>query len=335
MSYNAHLCEPEPEWVPILAKLRTQPREDWPTDIPAARQEELEESKKTLEKADYPKVGLVVTEKKVPVKGGEITVRTYTPEPKDGEPQGGTYPVMLWIHGGGWCFGNMDFYDIHCREICLNHRLAVANVDYRLAPVHPFPYAVDDCYEALKFCITRAKEFGGDASKGLLVAGLSAGGNLAAVVALRARDDSAFPGKVTGQLLQVPGLCRPSEYPERLKFMMTSFEQNKDSVMLDCETVLVCDKTYNAPPFHVEFSPLLAPSHANLPPAYIQVTGSDPLRDDGLAYAYVLSECGIPVKTEVYKGFPHGFNIRYPELEASKRWKRDMDEGIRWLLSFH
>ncbi|OBZ67627.1 AB hydrolase superfamily protein B1A11.02 [Grifola frondosa] len=239
-----------------------------------------------------------VTECKVPVDGGEIAVRCLTPTPSRFPPQ--AFPLLVWYHSGGWTAGTLDLDDYYLRSICVELGLAVVNVDYRLAPEHPFPTGVHDAYAALKWTATHASELSADPARGFLVGGMSAGANLAAAVAIRARDDAFFARtRLTGQVLQMPCVVHPDAYPEQYKSELRSMEQHADAPFLAAHKLRTFWHATQAPPADPLFSPLLAPSHARLPRTYVQVCGLDPLRDEGLLYARVLREAGVITKLDV------------------------------------
>ncbi|ESK96662.1 esterase lipase [Moniliophthora roreri MCA 2997] len=212
-------------------------------------------------------------------------------------------------------------------------RVSVVNCEYRLAPEYPFPTAVNDALAALKYVASHPEEFSASLKKGFIVAGASAGGNLAAVLSHLARDDSFFQDKpVTGQHLQVPMVCHPAAYPEKYKSSLLSMEQIKDAPGLTREDIGDIIGWYAGTPEDPKFSPLLLSSHQGLPPAFIQVCGLDPLRDEGLLYEKVLKEAGVPTRLEVYPGVMHGFNAFYASIGQAAKWRKDCTEGLTWLL---
>ncbi|KAK7035488.1 hypothetical protein VNI00_011781 [Paramarasmius palmivorus] len=270
--------------------------------------------------------------------GIKVLAKCVTPVPKRGEEE--RFPLLFWIHGGGrlegWILGNADMDDYTMRTISVNVRVSVVNCEYRLAPENPFPAAVDDTFAALKYvCIplllplsftqlvqvaSHPEEFSADLKKGFIVAGASAGGNLSAVLSHLAREDPFFKDKpITGQHLQVPLVCHPKAYPEKCTWDIAADVYD----MIDF---------YNPPPEDLRFSPLLLPSHKGLPPAFVQVSGLDPLRDEGILYEKVLREAGVPTKLEIYPGTVHGFNAFYPTIGQAAKWRNDHEAGLRWLL---
>lgn len=228
---------------------------------------------------------------------GEIPVRVYEPE---GE---GPFGVLVFYHGGGWVIGDLDTHDRECRVLCNGAGCIVVAVDYRLAPEHPFPAAVEDAFEALRWVGRHAAELGGDASR-IAVAGDSAGGNLSAVVALLARD--AGGPALRFQLLVYPAVDARESASYR------SLEQNADGPFLLRDTMDYfmshylkdCPATVRS---DVRLSPLAATSHRGLPPALVVTAEYDVLRDEGEAYARALEGAGVPVTLHRYDGMPHLF----------------------------
>jgi len=165
------------------------------------------------------------------------------------------------------------------------------------------------------------------------VAGASAGGNLATVLAHRVRDDPFFEGRrVTGQLLQIPCVVHPDAYPEKFKAELQSCEKIRDP-LLDKRIIPDLYAKYAAPPSDPECSPLLYPSHKGLPPTFLQVCGADPLRDEALLYEKVLREDGVKTKLHVYPGVGHGFYVLIPHSSAALKFDRDFRDGLGWLLN--
>ena len=234
-----------------------------------------------------------IAETRLLVFDGAVAVRAYRPVLKQ------TLPALVFFHGGGWTIGDLDTHDVVCRQLAAGARCAVFSVDYRLAPEHPFPAAVDDCYLATRFVHRNAGMLGVDPNR-IAVGGDSAGGNLAAVVALMARDRSEIP--LACQLLIYPATDQRCEFP--------SHERNGEGYLLTKDGIRffrsgylpnVKDRT------DWRASPLLAPSHANLPPALVITAGYDPLVDEGRAYAERLRAAGVEVDYREYADMVHGF----------------------------
>ncbi|CDO77117.1 hypothetical protein BN946_scf184592.g13 [Trametes cinnabarina] len=236
---------------------------------------------------------IVVHEQSIPVDGGEILVRCFVPAVNS---DSATYPVLVNIHGGG----SIELDDYILRQLCVKLELSIVNVEYRLAPEHPFPVPVNDCLAALKWTAENPALLQADLSKGFIINGHSAGANLSAVLAHIARDDPFFEGRrLTGQILRDPSICHPDAYPEGLKSEFRSMEENKDVPPVTVDMMNKLRAMYKGTPHDPLYSPLLFPSHRRLPRTYIQAMELDPLRDDGLVYAKVLREAGVEVKLDL------------------------------------
>jgi acetyl esterase/lipase len=202
---------------------------DSSTDIVALR-ENLAAVKRGLNEANTTKGDLpyVEEDRKIQVRdGNSITVRIHSPKnpPKDGSP------IFVVFHGGGFCLGGLDNEAVLCRKFTERGGVAV-NVDYRLAPEHPFPTPVHDAYDALKWTAAHFKELGGNPAKGFLVGGISAGANFSAVLPHLYRDDRLSP-PLTGVFLSIPACMGPHLVPEKYKNVYLSRQQNKDAPILN------------------------------------------------------------------------------------------------------
>ncbi|KAF2480820.1 alpha/beta hydrolase fold-domain-containing protein [Neohortaea acidophila] len=262
--------------------------------------------------------------------GTTITCRIYSPEKP---PQGGS-PLVVIYHGGGWCIGGLENEELLCRRVTSELGATAVNVDYRLGPEHKFPAAHDDCYDATKWALDNASRLGADPTKGFVIGGTSAGGNITATIAHQFRDDKITPG-LTGCLLMIPAWCAGAHLPEKYKSEVTSPEQNKNAPILsqaamDLFTSNYISKEEEGNPI---FSPLLwKTGHANLPASYFQICGQDPLRDEALIAERILREEGVKTKVEVYPGQPHGFHSVAPTIKGSKKFVDDSVKGVKWLL---
>ncbi|KAM5545521.1 hypothetical protein V8D89_000559 [Ganoderma adspersum] len=278
-----------------------------------------------------PESEYTVSDNLVPVKGGTIAIRVISPCVENSSVH---FPALVWIHGGGWLLGDINMDDNHLRTLCVDLKLVIVNVEYRRAPEHLFPTAFEDCYAATKWVVGNASGLRVSLKKGFIVGGDSAGGSLAAAVVLHARDDPFFSeSPITGQYLREPTVVHPLAHPEKYRSIMTSFGENVDTVLLNSERVLRSYQTYGAPPTDLRASPLLAPTHAGLPPTFLQVMDQDPARDDGLVYEKVLRESSVKTKLVRYDGVIHGFYYTFPWISAAKNVDRDARDGLRWLLN--
>ena len=224
---------------------------------------------------------------------GAIPLRLYKPSLE------GQLPVLVYFHGGGWVIGDLDTHDVLCRELAHLSGCAVVAVDYRMGPEHRFPAAVDDCYAATSWVRANAAALGLDAEK-IAVGGDSAGGNLAAVVSLMARDAGDLP--IRYQLLIYPATD--------MRQLTNSIQSNGQGYMLTKDTMDYFQAHYTGgeAAYHDwRASPLLAASHANLPPALVLTAGFDPLRDEGIAYAQKMTEAGSTSTHISFERQIHGF----------------------------
>ncbi|KAK3077412.1 hypothetical protein LTS18_010328 [Coniosporium uncinatum] len=289
----------------------------------------------------YPIPGPIPSEvtesyRNVPVRDGStIRVKIYQPagSPPGASPGG---PLIVMYHEGGWSMGDLTDEDLNCRMLARDLGAVCVNVEYRLAPEFPFPTGVHDCWDALRWCAAHAvDELGADAvGKGFVVGGGSAGGNLAAVMTHLARDEGLEPA-LTGQYLCVPALLPEGRVPEEYRAEYLSRRESVDDPVLKdavrksgIHDILKPDEGSEL------FVPFNHPKgHAGLPPAYLQVCGMDPLRDEALIYERVLrEECGVKTRLDVYPGHGHYFWTNWPKLEMSRKFVDDTLEGVRWLL---
>ncbi|KAH9855361.1 Alpha/Beta hydrolase protein [Lenzites betulinus] len=281
-----------------------------------------------------PESTYVVQDRLIPVEGGEITIRTVVPADED---PNATFPILFKQHGGGFMFGDIDTWDYYLRRLCVDLRISVVNVGYRLCPEHSYDTPVNDCFAALKWTVENTAALKADLSKGLILMGDSAGANIAAVLAHEARDDPFFRGRQpTGQFLCEPFVAYPSVYPEALKSEFRSLEENKGYVYQPFTASYAgleqTEAMLNASPTDPRCSPLLYASHAELPPAYIQAMGIDPLRDDAYVYEKVLREAGVKTKLDLYPGVGHGFHAQFPTITIATKLWADFRKGLEWLL---
>ena len=244
--------------------------------------------------------GVQLTDTTAAGETGPLAVRVYRPE----DAPSGPLPLAVNFHGGGWVLGSLDGGDWLCSNVARSVGAVVVSVDYRLAPTHRWPAAAEDCYAAVVDLAARAAEFGADGER-LAVMGDSAGGNLAAVVALMARDRSG--PRIALQVLIYPATDLTMASP--------SIRENAHAPILSEGDVAAFIGHYlgDSDPRDPYASPLFASDHSGLPPALVQVPEHDPIRDDGLRYAAALEAAGVPVRTTTYVGMPHGF-VSFPKL---------------------
>lgn len=260
---------------------------------------------------DGPSVG-AVTDRTVPGYDGgpEIPVRIYRPH---GD---GPFPTVVYLHGGGFVLGDLASRDLVCELLCRGSDATVVSVDYRLAPEHRFPAAIEDAYAATAWAAANPEAVSGTAQ--LAVAGDSAGGNLAAAVALLARDRDG--PDLDFQLLVYPAVSPDADWPSKEQFATGYYLEGEDMEWFhDC--YYGSDIHAGNPYAH----PLAACTHADLPPATVITAGYDPLRDEGAAYAEALEADGVAVTHRNYDDVIHGF---FSMLAAPARLERG-HEAVR------
>lgn len=283
--------EPDPVIQGILGQLgetRTPPNY---AVLPSVAREQF----RALMDSDDPEPVGEVHNTTIPGPESPIPLRLYYPELD--EPA----PVIVFFHGGGWVIGDLDTHDNVCRALTNAANAVVISVDYRLAPEHPFPAALDDAYAATQWAATHAETLGGDPAN-LIVAGDSAGGNLAASVSHRARD---WDGpEIAHQVLIYPAV----NIPDIRHF--DSYRENGTGYLLEFTTMEWFYDQYLPDPVdrgNIYAAPLMATDFTDLPPATVITAGFDPLHDEGTAYANQLTEAGVNVAHHNYPGMIHLF----------------------------
>ena len=249
------------------------------------------------------------------LEAGRVSARIYTPNGT------GPFPVLLYLHGGGWVIGDLDSYDAICRELCGAVGCIVVSVDYRLAPEHRFPAAVDDAHFALGWAIDHCAEFGGDPGR-IAIGGDSAGGNLAATTALDARQ--SFPGKLCAQLLIYPVTSHVSTPSQSMIDNAEGYLLTRRDMVWFTDHYLGAGNDGRDPRFNLSQVDDLS----GLPPTLVITAEFDPLRDEGDAYAAALKEAGVAVDHSRYKGAIHGFFMFFAAFDISRR---SMNEASEWL----
>jgi acetyl esterase/lipase len=247
--------------------------------------------------------GVAVTNRSIPGPGGDLKVRVYRTAAAGTES---VRPLVIYLHGGGFALGGLDMGNWICSTVAARVGAVVVSVDYRLAPTHRLPAAPDDCYAALVWAAGDAVELGATGPIGIM--GESAGGNLAAVTCLLARDRGG--PAISHQALIYPATDMTSDAPAGA---------DPAAPFLSAAEISTYKRLYLGPdgdPASPLASPLLAADHAGLPPALIQVGENDPLREDGVRYAAALRAAGVPVRFTEYVGMPHGF-VNFPGLSRA------------------
>jgi acetyl esterase len=291
-------------------------------DVPPAVAREV--YRQILAAADRPPAEVRVRAAEVPASAGApaVPLRVYTPRSV------GPHGVVVYFHGGGYALGDLDGYDSVCRQLCEDSDAVVVSVDYRLAPEHPFPAAVDDAWAALRWVGAHGAALGADPSR-LAVAGDSAGAALATVAALLARDQGG-PRIALQALVYPPAAGGHGDYPSRsLHAMGPTLTQRTCDYFLQH----YFGPGGRAPDFRG--APLLATSLAGLPPALLLVAGHDPLRDEALAFGDALLAAGTPCTTIEYHGLAHGFISMAGALPAARQAQLQAGLALKEALRAH
>jgi acetyl esterase len=270
-----------------------------------------------------PPVPLTIVDDVVPAAGSqpEVPVRLYAPA----APADASTPCALYLHGGAFTVGNLDTEHRSAARLAAEAGIVVVSVDYRLAPEHPFPAAVHDCAAALAWVADRARELRVDRDR-IAVRGASAGGGLAAALALHARDHDGPP--LCFQVLLMPELDDRLETPSMRQFV--------DTPMWDRGRAETSWTHYlGTVPGSADVSPYAAPGRAldltGLPPAYVSVCEFDPLRDEGMAYAQRLVQAGVHTELHLYPGTFHG-STQFEDVDVTRRMHADELLAVRRAL---
>ena len=246
---------------------------------------------------EVPKASLArVEDLRIPTRDGQtLPARLYAPH---AHQPGAELPLLMYLHGGGFTIGSIDTHDVLCRELARLADCMVVSLGYRLAPEHPFPTASDDAWDALQWLAAHAPTLGADATR-LAVGGDSAGGTLAAVCAIFARDVGL---RLALQLLFYPGCAAHQDTPSHVTYAK--------GLVLEDSAISWFFAHYVKTPEQREdwrFAPLLAPDVDGVAPAWVGLAECDPLVDEGVDYADKLRAAGVPVDLEIYRGVTHEF----------------------------
>jgi acetyl esterase len=307
----------DPEFAEMIPALPIE--SDW-SDMPAARQGMLEMIRGMLGGAEPE--GVEIEDRMIdgPADAPAVKVRIYRPSGVEG-----ILPGVLYIHGGGFCVGDIETENIGAAQAAVSAQAVVVSVDYRLAPEHPFPAGIEDCYAALVYLAKSASELRLDPDR-VAVMGGSAGGGLAAGIALLARDRGG--PAVCFQVLNIPELDDRLETP--------SMKQFTDTPLWNRPNAIVSWRYYLGDALGGDISRYAAPARAEdlrgLPPAYVSTMEYDPLRDEGLIYAMRLLEAGVSVELHQFPGTFHG-SAMMGNAEVSRRASSEMmaalERGLR------
>lgn len=257
--------------------------------------------------------------------GSELLLKVYEPKSRKNEK----LPAVFWIHGGGYVMGHPDGDDALCECFTERIKCVVVSIDYRLAPEHKYPAAIEDCYAGLKWMVSKAEELKIDTSK-IAIAGASAGGGLTAALALMVRDRGEM--KIAFQAPLYPMLddrnVTPSSYEINEKNLPKAWNREANEIAW---------KMYLGSNISGETSYYAAPARAKdltgLPPAYIFIGQLDPFRDETLEYVTRLAQAGIPVEVHLYPGCFHGFDSIFNNTEISRQARSEYINAISKALN--
>ncbi|EGU84182.1 hypothetical protein FOPG_17316 [Fusarium oxysporum f. sp. conglutinans race 2 54008] len=270
--------------------------------------------------------------------GSSIQARSYRPAASTTSQ----LPVFLYFHGGGFMTGTLDTEDATCARIAITAKVAVLHINYRHTPEFPYPTAWNDAEDGFKWLHQNIELLNGVPEK-VIVGGISSGAMLTAALILQKHHGKAvteYPA-IAGQVLMIPYLVHIDAYEPQLKKLIdpsvSSYKENEHAPLLPVRAVrLFIDllKIENPDPLDLRTSPGNASSEQvrGLPPTTFGIAGLDPFRDEGLLFAKLLSEAGVPTDTYLFQGVPHAFR-RFGQLSQAKRWDAVMSHAIEWSLS--
>jgi len=325
LTYIRSLSPIDPDLATLLASAPPAPP---PADLPTMRADALAKGRAAI--ADK-KEG--VTERYIDLPYSDGTTATHIIVSHTDMTKHSSHPLTVLFYGGGFIMNGPEQMVPYARSLALLFGAVSVCGTYRLAPEHPFPTQAKDGWDILKWAAANAKtELGADPAAGFIVGGVSAGGNIAAVIAQMAKDENLSP-PLTGQYLGTAVLFSSDTVPEEYKDFFISRTQNADAPVINKGTLDGMMGAWN-PDWS---SPWCGPTNSRtgakgLPKLYSQVCGLDPLRDDGLIYDEMLKTAGVETRLNVYPGLSHAFWAFFPQLKATEEALIDVAVGFGWLL---
>jgi acetyl esterase/lipase len=324
----AALSDMDPELKEFLSKNSLPPRDY--SDLPAMRAARRIQEAAALGSLGPAPLAVLETQQNISLPDGATSeILLFQPKFATNSPA-----LIILIHGGGFCVGSPSQLTAYGRALCSTYGAVVASIGYRLAPGFKSPTQANDVWEGTKYVVDRAAQFGADPLKGLVIGGVSAGGNLTAVTVLRSLK-TPLKHKFTGAWLAVPLLfgVDAKQVPEEYRDLWFSREQNKDAPVMGMDGVDAFNGAWSPDFTDERVTPFAAKDpYVKFPRTYVQVCGLDPLRDDGLLYEKVLKKAGTDTRINVYKGLPHASWAFLPMLKSSKVIVKDTIKGFGWLL---
>ena len=260
--------------------------------------------------------------------GHDSEIRIF--KPKD-VPSGGS-PLVILVHAGGFAMGTTRQMSPFAQGFSQLLGATVVNVTHRYAPEHVFPTAPQDIWDAVKWLSANAASLGADPQAGFILGGVSSGANLAAVTAQRAvKEGLSTP--LTGVWVCMPCVLDKETVPPEYADVFISREQAANATLVDTQNLYSVIQTSEPDVRSPDWSPFnVSEPHKGMPPCYIQVSGADPMRDDGLIYERALRKAGVKTRLDVYPGVPHWHFGFFPSLQASKKANVDAVRAVGWLL---
>ncbi|KAL5390175.1 hypothetical protein PMIN03_010703 [Paraphaeosphaeria minitans] len=268
----------------------------------------------------------VKTEDKI-IDGG-LKVRIYTPK-----GYSGGRPVGVYYHSGGWAMGDVDGDDAFCRSLSKGGNVVLVSVEYGLAPQNKHPGLINDCFAGLQWTLKNAKALDCVEAK-IFTAGVSAGGQLAIALALKALDEG-LDDALVGVVAQIPATIHPDGVSEELKARYTSYEEHANHTIDTARAMRAFWKAFGTLPTDPYGSPLLHPKIKHLKKVYLTVAGHDTLRDDGLLFREKLEENKVPYRFDFYEGYPH-YHWTWPSSKLDKpreEHNANLAKGVQWVVS--
>ncbi|EXA47000.1 hypothetical protein NW756_008362 [Fusarium oxysporum] len=316
MAEYRHYATPHPEWV------------DFPNNLPPGTKPILGMTRD--HDPIIPQEGLDIYEIYVPARDNTpITLRIYRQAANHH-----ALPLFLYMHGGGYVTGGLETDDATCRVLALEIPVVIASVEYRLAPEHKFPVGFEDTFDVVRWAASSEgqRKLNTDLSKGFILGGTSAGANFTAGISHLACDEGLSP-RITGVVFLAGSFCHPDMRPKKYLDRILSVDEINDAPGLTRKSIDYFAELYGAPPTDKRLSPLLFDSHAGIAKkAYFAICGWDPRRDEAILLDQLFQEVGLPTKSHIYSGLPHGFWTTCPDLPVSKKWLQDLLQGVHWLL---
>jgi acetyl esterase len=300
----------------IVAQARAAGAPDL-ADLPPDAAREL--YRQILAAADVSPADVIATDQEIDGPGGKLRVRIYRPRRESAQG------VVVYYHGGGFVLGDLDGYDNVCRRLCDDSGAAVVSVDYRLAPEHPFPAAIEDAWAALQWVASQVGTIASSEAR-VAVAGDSAGALLAAVMCILSRDRSG-PAIAFQALVYPPAAAGArGDFPSRAL--------HASGPTLTARAIDYFNRHYfgDEPPSDPRAAPLFAEDLSGLPPALVQIAAYDPLRDEALAYGQRLLEAGNDVMVVEYHGLAHGFISMGGAVRAARLAQQQLADALRGAL---